>query len=154
MDDVLCTLTLRWGDTYSDVFPTLEVFGTEGVVCVPNPDMFSASARWHKHGELSWNGIAEAHGRGSHDLNLRGVGVADMAQAIRQGRTPRAAPDAGRHVVEIVEVLSLADPSTDGVGGRLQTAHSKRRLMRSCMRALLYAGKRNWDLVSTVSPHL
>ena len=54
-----------------------------------------------------------------------------MAQAIRQGRTPRSAPDVALHVVEILETLSLTDPSTDGVGGRLQTACSKPSLLRS-----------------------
>ena len=130
MEDVLCALTLRWGDTPSGEVPIMQVFGTQGVLCLPNPDTFSASARWRRHGELSWNGIAEAHRSGSHSLNLRGVGVADMAQAIRQGRSPRAAPDVAVHVVEIIETLSLTDPGTDGVGGRLQTACSRPSLLR------------------------
>ena len=131
MDDVLCTLTLRWGDTPSDEVPILQIFGTQGVLCLPNPDTFSAFARWRRHGELSWHRVAEAHGRGNYTPNLRGIGVADMAQAIRQGKTPRSAPDVALHVVEILETLSLTDPSTDGVGGRLQTACSKPSLLRS-----------------------
>ena len=130
-DDVLCSLTLRWGGTPSVEVPILQVFGTQGVLRLPNPDTFLASARWRRHGELSWKWIGEEHRRGSRGLNLRGVGVADMAQAIRQGRTPRAAPDVAVHVAEIIEKLSLNDTGSDGVGGRLQTACDRPTLLRS-----------------------
>lgn len=126
-DDVLCSLTLRWCDTPSGEVPILEVFGTEGVLWLPNPDTFSAAARWRRHGELSWRRVTEAHQSSDHSPNLRGVGVVDMAHAIRNGSTPRAAPDVALHVVEIIETLSRTEPSGDRVGGRLRTACRKPR---------------------------
>lgn len=126
-DDVLCALTLRWGDTPSGEVPILEVLGTEGVLSLPNPDTFSAVARWRRHDELSWRRVPEAYQSGDDSPNLRGVGVVDMVHAIRDGSTPRAAPDVALHVVEIIERLSRTGPTGDRVGGRLQTACRKPR---------------------------
>ena len=126
-DDVLGALTLRWGDRPTGEVPILEVFGTEGVLCLPNPDTFSAVARWRRHGELSWRRVTEAHQSSVRGPNLRGLGVEDLAQAIRYGRTPRAAADVAHHVVEIIETLSRTEPTGDRVGGRLQTACRKPR---------------------------
>jgi len=128
-DDVLCDLTLRWGGTPSGEVPVLKVFGTQGVLCFPNPDTFSAGVRWRRHGEGSWRWMSEEHSPDGRGVNRRGVGVADMAQAIRQGRTPRAAADVALHVVEIVEKLSLPGPGNDASGGWLQTGCDKPALL-------------------------
>ena len=129
--DVLCALTLRYGDTPSSEVPILQVFGTEGVLCLPNPDTFSALARWRRHDELSWHRVTEAQESTSGGSNLRGIGVVDMVQAIRHGRTARAAPDVALHVVEMIETLCPANPTTDRVGGHLETVCNKPSLLRS-----------------------
>lgn len=130
-DDILCALTLRWGDTPSREVPILEVFGTRGVLCLPNPDTFSPVVRWRRHGELSWRRVPEAQQSSGHSSNLRGIGVADMVHAISHGRTPRAAPDVALQVVEIIETLSRTNRTGDRVGARLQTACSKPSLLGS-----------------------
>ena len=130
-DDVLCVVTLRYGDTPSGEVPILQVFGTEGVLCLPNPDTFSALVRWRRHDEVSWHRVTEAYESSSHSSNLRGIGVVDMAQAIRHGRVARAAPDVALHVVEIIEALSPTNPGTERVGGHLRTACNKPSLLAS-----------------------
>ena len=130
-DDVLCALTLRWGDKPTGEVPILAVFGTEGELCLPNPDTFSAVARWRRHGEHSWRRVPEAHPISEASPNLRGVGVAEMAHAIRHRRTPRAAPDVARHVVEIIETLNRTNRTGDRVGSRLRTACRKPPLLSS-----------------------
>lgn len=129
--DVLCALTLRYGDTPSSEVPILQVFGTEGVLCLPNPDTFSAIARWRSHDELAWHRVTEAQESSSRGSNLRGIGVVDMAQAIRHGRAARAAPDVALHVVEIIETLCPTDPTTDRVGAHLETVCNRPSLLGS-----------------------
>ncbi len=128
-DDVLCDLTLRWGGTPTEEVPILKVFGTQGVLCFPNPDTFSAAVRWRRHGERSWKWLSEERASDGRGVNLRGVGVVDMARAIRQGRPPRAAPDVALHVVEIIEKLSVADLGGDMAKGSLLTACEKPPLL-------------------------
>jgi len=125
LDDVLCSLTLRWGDMPSAEVSVLQVLGTEGVLSLPNPDTFLPSAYWRKHGDSTWQEVQGASRHGDQELNLRGIGVLDLAQSIREGRRPRAAADVALHVVEIIETLSLPDRVTAGVGGQLQSTCSK-----------------------------
>ncbi len=130
--DVLCVLTLRYGDTPSSEVPILQVFGTEGVLCLPNPDTFSALARWRRHDERNWHPVRVEQETTSHSSNQRGIGVIDMADAIRRGTAARAAPDVALHVVEILEMLSPPNPSTtDRVGGHLETACNRPSLLGS-----------------------
>jgi hypothetical protein len=45
----------------------------------------------------------------------RGVGVVEMAQAIREGRSPRAGIDLAAHVVEVLQALEEAATSGEEV---------------------------------------
>jgi predicted dehydrogenase len=84
----------REGRGYS---PRLEIYGTEGTLSAPDPNGFGGPVR------LRWpdgttSEAAHTHG---YSANLRGLGIADLAQALRTGRPHRASGDLARHVVDI-----------------------------------------------------
>jgi predicted dehydrogenase len=77
--------------------PRLEIYGTEGILYAPDPNMFSGPISIKQpSGEVV--GVPFSHGFAE---NSRGIGVADMAHAIRSGRGHRANGDLARHVLDI-----------------------------------------------------
>lgn len=88
--------------------PRLEVYGTEGILHVPDPNMFDGAVT-----------IVQRNGKTasfpySHDFaaNSRGVGIADMAYAIRSGRKHRASGELASHVLDIQ--LGILESSKEG----------------------------------------
>jgi predicted dehydrogenase len=61
----------------------LEIQGTRGTLCLPDPNMFDGPVRVRRLGEKEWREAPLTHG---HTSNSRGIGVADMAYALRNGR--------------------------------------------------------------------
>ncbi|MDQ8738803.1 Gfo/Idh/MocA family oxidoreductase [Paenibacillus sp. LHD-38] len=88
--------------------PRLEIYGTEGTLYVPDPNNFDGEIRI-----LQRNGIMKeipySHG---FSANSRGIGIADMAHAIRSGRPHRASGEMARHVLDVT--LGLLDSSSSG----------------------------------------
>jgi predicted dehydrogenase len=105
----LVTVLLSW-DIWSTNLPYLEVYGTQGSLSVPNPDEFDGLPLLRRAGkeELEqpppppgsppWRGIPLAF---DGDVG-RGIGVADMASAIRTERPHRASAELAFHVLEVV----------------------------------------------------
>ena len=120
-DDVLCTLTLRYGDTPVQEVPLLSVLGTEGELWLPNPDTFAAAVMWRPNGQLEWNDVAVRSDETVRGPNQRGRGAEDLAHAVWEGRLPRAGGDVAVNVVETVHALTSPDPCTGRVGARLTT---------------------------------
>lgn len=105
-------------DVWESETPRLEIYGTEGTLCIPDPDpgdganLFQGpvwvrtrdTARWTKRprpkAPADW-AIAE----NTHGLNLdaRGVGLAELAVAAREGREPRASGALGLHLCEVMD---------------------------------------------------
>jgi predicted dehydrogenase len=77
--------------------PRLEIYGTEGILYAPDPNMFGGSIRI-KRRDGTIEEVAPTHG---YTENSRGIGLADLARAIRSGRPHRASGDLARHVLEI-----------------------------------------------------
>lgn len=77
--------------------PRFEIYGTEGILFAPDPNMFSGPIRIQRFdGALSE--VPFSHGFAE---NSRGIGIADMAYAIQSGRPHRASGDLARHVIDI-----------------------------------------------------
>lgn len=88
--------------------PRLEVYGTEGILTCNDPNMFGGPvvAR-RRSGEA--REVPLTHG---YDNRNRGLGVADMAYALRNGRPMRAGGDLMYHVHDIMHAIH--DASRDG----------------------------------------
>ncbi len=99
--------------TSFDVIPGkvggMEVFGTEGTLLLPDPNTFGGPVVLHRPGEVEWQEQPIEH---HHTANSRGIGVADMADALRTGRLHRANGDLAYHVLDIMHAIH--DASRDG----------------------------------------
>jgi len=107
------TLMLTF-DVWEAELPRIEVYGTQGTLSVPDPNMFGGPVRVWLNGE--WKEVPLTHG---YAENSRGLGVADLACALRSGRPHRASGDLAYHVLDIME--SIHDASREGKQVRLKS---------------------------------
>jgi predicted dehydrogenase len=86
-------------DVWAHHLPFIEVHGTEGSLSVPDPNTFGGKVELWKPETKKWEEIPLVPIRAE---NSRGVGVADMAYAIRSGRKHRANGQMAFHVLDIM----------------------------------------------------
>ena len=82
--------------------PLIEVYGTEGSISVPDPNGFGGTVRVWKVSTREWEDVALTR---PYDENSRGLGVADMAYALRTGRPHRANGEMAYHVLDVMHAL-------------------------------------------------
>lgn len=101
-------------DVHHHGVPHLEIHGTKGSIRLPNPDWFGGdvllSRTFGKWQPLSAPGAVFGRPNrldetGMSVADYRGLGLADMAQAIRRNRPHRANDVIGVHVVAIVDAV-------------------------------------------------
>jgi hypothetical protein len=73
------------------------VYGSEGTLLVPDPNTFGGPVSVCRVGAKEWSEIPLTHSKAE---NARGVGAADMAKAILDGRKHRANGAMAYHVLE------------------------------------------------------
>ena len=95
-------------DIWAATLPPIEVHGTEGSMEVPDPNGFGGTVKVKRFDEPEWREVELTHG---FTGNCRGVGVADMAHAIRTGRPHRANGNLGNHVLEAMHGFHDASSS-------------------------------------------
>ncbi|MFC7680591.1 Gfo/Idh/MocA family protein [Paenibacillus sp. GCM10028914] len=88
--------------------PHIEIHGTEGSLLVPDPNGFGGTLMYRKLGEKSWTEQPLILG---HDSNSRGIGPADMADAIMNNRQHRASGELAYHVLESMWAFQLSSDS-------------------------------------------
>ncbi|WP_027134978.1 Gfo/Idh/MocA family protein [Geminicoccus roseus] len=102
----------------------LELYGTRASLRVPDPNFMGGVVEIGTRAE-GWQEIPTSSapfGAANYPLdapvhaNHRGLGIAEFAQAIRQGRTPRLAGGLGLHVTAVMEGVLVA-----GGDGRVVT---------------------------------
>jgi hypothetical protein len=77
-------------------------------LAVPDPNTFGGPVLIRRKGEKDWKEIPLTHGFAE---NSRGVGVADMAYALRTGRNHRANAQLAYHVLDIMHGFHDASAS-------------------------------------------
>jgi predicted dehydrogenase len=85
-------------DVWGHNLPYIEIYGSEGTLSVPDPNLFTGPVRLRRADGESWSEMPLTH---PTDM-LRGIGPADMAHAIRSGRAHRASGDLGYHVLDVM----------------------------------------------------
>lgn len=107
---LLATLLLSWGTDHRREVPAIQVYGTRGELSVPNPNVFGDAASVRLYSEPSAQVVEGSVQPADWPRQQRGLGVAEMAEAIREDRQPRAAGDLAAHVVEVIEgVIAAAE---------------------------------------------
>ncbi|TMD87538.1 MAG: Gfo/Idh/MocA family oxidoreductase [Chloroflexi bacterium] len=96
-------------DVWSHQLPRIEIYGTDGTLSVPDPNTFGGPVRLRRAGENDWRDIPLTH---AYTTNSRGIGVADMAYAIRAGQPHRASGALAYHVLDSMQ--AILESSTEG----------------------------------------
>ncbi len=96
-------------DIWGSQLPRIEVYGSAGSLVVPDPNTFGGPVLMQKSSEKNWIEMPLSHG---YAKNSRGLGVADMARAIRNGTKHRANGEMQYHVLDIMH--GFHDASREG----------------------------------------
>jgi predicted dehydrogenase len=89
-------------DVWSEHQSRIDLYGTEGTLSLPDPNTFDGPVSLWRSDENAWTEVPLTH---PYTGNSRGLGLADMAQAIRSGRAHRASGELGMHVLEIIHAF-------------------------------------------------
>jgi predicted dehydrogenase len=92
-------------DVWTEYVPSIEIFGTEGSLMVPDPNTFGGPVRLWKAGGKEWTDVPLTH---NHAQNSRGIGLMDLARAMRSGEPHRATGELGYHVLEVMHAFHEA----------------------------------------------
>lgn len=109
---ILGTIYLN-GDSVFPEMPHFAIYGTKGILYLPNPDEFGGEVRILQ-GAPCGSGIQSyrtIRGTGLFKEDSRGLGVAEMVHAIDQGRPNRAAKEMGVHLVEVLDAIHVSSRS-------------------------------------------
>jgi predicted dehydrogenase len=107
-------------DVWKHNLPPIEIYGSEGSLCVPDPNIFGGSVKLFKAGDEEWIDIPLYYG---YSEDSRGIGVADMAYAIQYGRPHRANGNMAYHVLDVM--LALEESSALGKSYRVESSCEK-----------------------------
>jgi len=106
------TMSTSW-DVRAHRHAPMELYGTEGSLFVPDPNFFGgdleAAARDGKISMVTpWEhpfGVANEIKGDDHRANYRTAGLADMAQAISEGRPHRCSLELALHAVDVMTAI-------------------------------------------------
>ena len=96
-------------DVWGANLPRIEIYGSEGSLSLPDPNTFGGPVQLLKAGEKTWQEMPITR---AYTENSRGLGAADMAQALDDGRPHRASGEMAFHVLEIMSAIHAS--STQG----------------------------------------
>lgn len=137
VNGVVGTMNMSF-DVWDSELPLMEIFGTDGALSIPDPNMFDGDIFAYEGRKLTelLEGVKESHPAkiltmierkkefrkpvenefpvaSAEDSNLRGLGISDMAQAILDNRPSRMTMELSRHVVEALNAFEIS--STSGI---------------------------------------
>ena len=130
----LVTVMFSW-DVWASGLPFMEVYGSEGSLSVPNPDDFDGVPRirlaspadltepYPLADSRSWPQLPV----GTDATLGRGLGLAEMADAIVRERPHRASGELALHVLEVL--LAIEESSRCGAAVTVETRAGSRDLM-------------------------
>ncbi|WP_045234537.1 Gfo/Idh/MocA family protein [Deinococcus pimensis] len=111
---VACTLDFDAGpvatlvtsfDVWASELPRIEIYGTEGTLSLPDPNTFGGPVRVRRMLTDDWETLPLTH---PHEDNSRGIGLADMALALAEGRAHRASGELALHVLEVMHATLVS----------------------------------------------
>lgn len=88
--------------------PYVAFYGTQGILFLEDPNCFGGDVKVVMKGQTEPLAFPSTHG---YSGNCRGLGVAEMAWALRMGRTPRTNSDMALHALEILTGIAESGES-------------------------------------------
>lgn len=88
-------------DVWAAHLPRIEIYGSQGSLSVPDPNIFGGRVLVRRAGASEWSEVPLTH---SSEVG-RGIGVADLAYGIACGRPHRASGEMAYHVLDIMHAL-------------------------------------------------
>jgi len=88
-------------DVWASRLPRIEVYGSEGTLSAPDPNIFGGRVLVRRAEAQAWSEMPLTHSAAVG----RGIGVADMAYAMRYGRPHRANGEVAYHVLDVMQAL-------------------------------------------------
>jgi predicted dehydrogenase len=104
-----CATFIASFEVHSHTLPCMEIYGTEGSLRAPDPNFFDGPVLVRRAGEETWKEIPLLD---TYRENSRGLGIADMATAIAEGRPQRASGELAYHVLDVMH--GVYDASSSG----------------------------------------
>jgi predicted dehydrogenase len=92
-------------DVWAAKVPRLELYGSAGSLSLPDPNTFGGPVRLRRADDRAWRTVLVTR---PYTANSRGVGVADMAVALRSGRPHRANGELAYHVLDVMHAIEEA----------------------------------------------
>jgi predicted dehydrogenase len=89
-------------DVWSHQMPWLEIYGSEGTLRCPDPNTFGGVPLLKRAGAKEWSEMPLTHGFAE---NSRGIGVADLAQAVVQQKSFRPCGELAYHVLDLMQAF-------------------------------------------------
>jgi predicted dehydrogenase len=87
--------------------PLIEIYGSEGSLSVPGPHKFASPVRIRRARAEKWSDVPL-----THNANVgRGIGVADMAYSLINGRKHRASGELAYHILDLMHSMIEASDS-------------------------------------------
>lgn len=105
-----------------------EIYGSEGTLFVPDPNFFGGPIRLYRPEEEEPREIPLCF---NYAQNSRGLGLADMATALRSGRAARADVQQTFHVLDAIDGFDRSARSGQWV--RMSTAYERRPPMKKAV---------------------
>ena len=113
-------------DVYYDNQASLEIYGTQGTLRVPDPNGFGGPVQLLRPEDGTFKEIPLLF---DYRENSRGLGVADMAKALQSGRCMRADYTQTLHVLEIMTAFEKS--SQEGKMIPLETVYERAAAMKN-----------------------
>ena len=101
---VTSTLTVSF-EVWASRAPLFELYGTTGTIAVPDPNRFSDPVEVWTVDKPAWTEVPVSAGYADAG---RGIGLADLAHAIKTDRPHRASGELAFHVLEIMDAVLRA----------------------------------------------
>ncbi|MBN1517975.1 Gfo/Idh/MocA family oxidoreductase [Candidatus Sumerlaeota bacterium] len=97
----LVTLAMSF-DVWRHSNHNIELHGEKGSLQVPDPNCFDGAVRIARPGDDDWQEVPLTHG---YTDNMRVIGAADMASAIRNKRRNRCSGELAYHVLDVMQAF-------------------------------------------------
>jgi len=110
---VVGTLTASF-DLWSDHLPHIEIYGTRGILRLPDPDKFDGEVIFKLNtSHTTWEvfpPVVQLRRWSAPEGRIRGLGVADLVDSL-DGRPQRTSAALAYHVLEVLESIELSSTS-------------------------------------------